>query len=185
MSYRKAAYPVFRRLPAALCLAASILLMLFVPSYGRDTKTAPDLQSDFAAPPDSARPWVYWFFKNGNITREGITADLEAMHRVGIGGVILMEVALTVPQGPVPFFSKPWRELFGHAVAEADRLGLKISINSAPGWTGSGGQWVTPEQSMQKVTASAIAVTGPQPLEQKLGPRVRRRDLSHDLSRLL
>ncbi len=31
------------------------------------------LAKDFATPPDSARPWVYWFFMDGNLTREGIT----------------------------------------------------------------------------------------------------------------
>ena len=51
-----------------------------------------ELASAFTQPPDSARPWVYWFWLNGNMTREGITADLEAMQRVGIGGVLIMEV---------------------------------------------------------------------------------------------
>ncbi len=47
------------------------------------------LATGFAAPPDSARIWVYWFWLNGNITQEGITADLEAMERAGVGGVRL------------------------------------------------------------------------------------------------
>ena len=42
------------------------------------------LELEFQKPPDEARPWVYWFWLNGNITKEGITADLEAMKRVGI-----------------------------------------------------------------------------------------------------
>ena len=46
---------------------------------------AGDIESEFLAPPDSARPWVYWFFMDGNLSREGITADLEAMKRVGPG----------------------------------------------------------------------------------------------------
>ena len=126
------------------------------------------LSNGFRSPPDTARPWVYWFWKNGNITRAGITADLEAMQRVGIGGVVLMEVALSVPAGPVAFFSDAWRELFRHAVAEADRLGMQVSMNSAPGWTGSGGPWVTPAQSMQQVVASEVQVNGPQQLDQVL-----------------
>lgn len=116
---------------------------------------------DWAAPADEDRPWVYWFWKNGNISREGITADLEAMQRVGIGGVIMMEVSLSVPPGPYKFFSPEWRELFKYTVAEAARLGLQVSVNLAPGWTGSGGPWVKPEESMQKVVASEIEVTGP------------------------
>jgi hypothetical protein len=50
-----------------------------------------DLASEFRDPPDPARPWVYWFWIDGNITREGITADLEAMHRAGIRGAIIMK----------------------------------------------------------------------------------------------
>ncbi len=123
--------------------------------------SAEELADEFAVPPDAARPWVYWFWKNGNISREGITADLEAMRQVGIGGVITMEVSLTTPKGPVAFFSTEWRELFRHAVEECARLGLQIEMNSAPGWTGSGGAWITPEQSMQMITASSTQVRGP------------------------
>src|ERR1039457_364966 len=54
---------------------------------------ANELERGFTHPPDSARPWVYWFWLSGNITSNGITADLEAMKRVGIGGVLLMETA--------------------------------------------------------------------------------------------
>ena len=113
----------------------------------------------FRNPPDDARPWVYWFWKNGNIRREGITADLEAMAQQGIGGVILMEVSLSVPPGDVKFFDPQWRELLRFAASEADRLGLKMDLNSGPGWTGSGGAWVTPEQSMKKVVASETTVS--------------------------
>jgi len=57
---------------------------------------ADDLAQGFANPPAAARPWVYWFPLSGNLTKEGITADFEAMARVGIGGVLYMEV----DQGP-------------------------------------------------------------------------------------
>ena len=40
----------------------------------------------FQNPPDSAKPRVWWHWMNGNITKEGIKADLEWMKRVGIGG---------------------------------------------------------------------------------------------------
>lgn len=144
------------------------VVLLSVGAAWAGEPSAEELPTQFASPPDSARPWVYWFWKNGNISREGITADLEAMQRVGIRGVIFMEVALNTPRGPVPFFSPRWRELFQHAVREADRLGLQIEANSAPGWTGSGGAWVTPEQSMQKVVARAVQVSGPRHFEEQL-----------------
>lgn len=94
---------------------------------------AGNLEKDFAAPPDAARPWVYWLFQDGNLSREGMTADLEAMKKAGIGGVIMMEVDVGVPRGPVKFMSEPWRELIKHAVAEADRLGLEVALGRRAG----------------------------------------------------
>ena len=120
-----------------------------------------DLAKGFAKPPASARPWVYYFIMDGNLTREGITADFEALNRAGIGGMLIMEVNVGIPQGPVKFMSAEWRQLFKHAAQEAERLGLQITLNAGPGWTGSGGPWVKPEQSMQHVVASAVEVSGP------------------------
>ena len=126
---------------------------------------AADLASEFVKPPDSARPWVYWFWLNGNITRQGITADLEAMKRVGIGGVLIMEVDQGAPLWRVPFMGQQWRELFKHVVAEAQRLGLEVNMNNDAGWNGSGGPWIKPEQSMQEVTWSELEVAGPKRFE--------------------
>lgn len=125
----------------------------------------PDLAKGFLRPPDSARPWVYWFWLNGNISSNGITADLEAMKRVGIGGVLIMEVDQGVPVGPVAFMSPSWRGLFKHVTAEAQRLGLEVNMNDDAGWNGSGGPWIKPEQSMQKVVWAETNLVGPQHFE--------------------
>jgi len=121
----------------------------------------PDLAREFRRPPDSARPWVYWFWLNGNITREGITADLEAMARVGVGGVLIMEVDQGAPVGPVGFAGTEWRELFKHVVSEAHRLGLEVNMNNDAGWCGSGGPWVTPDLAMQRLVWTETGVRGP------------------------
>ena len=67
------------------------------------------LSSHFSTPPDSARPWVFWFWINGNISREGLTADLEAMQGVGIGGAVIMDNNWYTPKGPVRFAGPAWR----------------------------------------------------------------------------
>ena len=123
------------------------------------------IEGNFQRPPDSARPWVYWFWLNGNITKEGITADLEAMRREGIGGVLIMEVDQGAPVGQVDFMGTQWREMFKHAVKEAGRLGLEVNMNDDAGWNGSGGPWITPELSMQKVVWSETPVEGPKRFE--------------------
>lgn len=141
------------------------LLCLLVFSAGfsdASQKEQSPLESAFKSPPDSAKPWVYWFWMNGNITKAGITADLEAMARVGIGGALIMGVTTPIREGRVDFMSTEWQEMFVHAVNEAARLGLKITMNNDDGWTGSGGPWNLPEQSMQVLTWSEIPVEGGQ-----------------------
>jgi hypothetical protein len=140
-------------------VAASLLLGLSCICQGAGP--ASELEKGFASPPESARPWVYWFWLNGNIAREGITADLEAMKRAGIGGVLIMEVDQGAPVGPIAFMSPAWRELFKHVVAEAQRLGLEVNMNDDAGWNGSGGPWIKPEQSMQKAVWSETDLEGP------------------------
>ena len=139
-------------------LAALFVLVL----SGLAAFSAPaSLERGFQQPPDSARPWVYWFWMNGNVSSNGITADLEAMQRVGIGGVLIMSVDQGTPPGPVIFASPQWRGLLTHACAQARRLGLQINLNNDPGWCGSGGPWVTPELSMQKLVWSETTLKGP------------------------
>lgn len=124
---------------------------------------AGDLATQFATPPATARPWVYWFWNNGNVTKAGITADLEAMKRAGIGGVIIMDVVerFAPPPGTADFMGPEWQELFCFAVAEAHRLGLEVNMTNGPGWCGSSGPWITPELSMQKLVSTNLVVTGP------------------------
>lgn len=124
-----------------------------------------DLADEFRTPPDSAKPWVYAFWLEGNVTREGITADLESMRRAGLGGLLWMDGSMSNPPGPHRFMSESWLAMFRHMVSEAKRLGLDININNAPSWSGSGGPWIKPEQAAQKVVVSETLVQGPAPFD--------------------
>ncbi len=143
----------------AACLSAISLSQSFSPASLAHEPAA--FERAFASPPDDARAWVFWFWSDGNITREGITADLEAMKRAGIAGVLIMEVDQGVPKGPVRMVTQEWRDMFAFATSEAKRLGLQMIMNNDPGWTGSGGPWNTPENSMQKVVWTERRVSGP------------------------
>jgi hypothetical protein len=116
---------------------------------------------EFIQPPDDARPWVYWYFMDGHLTREGMAADLEAMKKAGLGGGIFLEAGIGIEPGPVEFMSEPWQELVGLAFSHADRLGLQLALAAGPGWCGTGGPWVSPDQSMQHLVASKTVVQGP------------------------
>lgn len=120
----------------------------------------------FARPPASAYPWVFAFWMNGNLTRQGITADLEGMRRGGIRGITLFpcislrQYGIGSPPGPVECLSDVWFGMFEHLLKEGDRLGIEVCVNDSPDWDGSGGKWITPEMASQQVVASETVLTG-------------------------
>nr|WP_281278172.1 glycosyl hydrolase [Oleiharenicola lentus] len=118
------------------------------------------LAAGFDAPPKTARPQTFWHWMNGNVTREGITLDLEAMAKVGVAGVMIFDGSDYLPAGPANYLDPHWRELMTHAIKEGERLGLEVGMHNGPGWSSSGGPWVTPEMSMQKLVWTETNVTG-------------------------
>src|SRR5215469_18947551 len=115
----------------------------------------------FLNPPDSARPWVYWYFMDGHLSPDGMKADLESLKRAGIGGGVYLEVDIGIPSGPVLFMSEPWQQMVADAFGQADSLGLEIALGAGAGWCGAGGPWVKPEGSMQFLETSVTRVHGP------------------------
>jgi hypothetical protein len=126
------------------------------------------LQYGFKNPPASAKPRTWWHWVNGNVSKEGITADLEAMKRVGIQEAQIFNVDLGYPEGPATYLSAKWLDLLHFSVSEAKRLGLEIGFHNGAGWSSSGGPWVTPEYAMQTVVFSEIKVKGGAVIHQKL-----------------
>ncbi|MGA2555179.1 MAG: glycosyl hydrolase, partial [Verrucomicrobiota bacterium] len=132
---------------------------------------ANSLAQGFKDPPDSAKPRVWWHWTGGNVTKEGITKDLEWMKRVGIGGAQMADIGQDGGQAitnPITFFTPQWFDAVRHAAAECDRLGLEMSIFSCSGWSESGGPWVKPEQAMKKLVWSETNVPGPRRFNDKL-----------------
>ena len=50
------------------------------------------LRDQFLSPSDEAKPWTFWYWMYGTVSKEGITADLEAMKHAGLGGTYLMPI---------------------------------------------------------------------------------------------
>jgi len=160
---------------SSLLLALAKLAKSTAPST--DGGSAQPWSSEFASPPDAAYPWVYSFWLEGNITKEGITADLGGMKQAGIRGLLFMDGALGNPVGPHRFMSDSWLEMFNHMLAEADRLGIEVNLNNDPGWAGSAGPWVTPEQASQRVIVAETVLEGPSHFDARLARPV---GIKHD-----
>lgn len=118
------------------------------------------LEAGFRTPPQVARPLVWWDWANGSVTKEGIRADMLDMKRAGIAGVQLFDVLLYMPPGPVRYGTGQWHEHVQYAIKTADELGLEFYTMNAPGWSASGGPWVTPALSMKKLVRSETKASG-------------------------
>ena len=127
---------------------------------GSETTSLETLEAEFLNPPNSSRPRTWFHVMSGNMTKAGITKDLESIQSVGIGGVLLFNVTQGIPIGPVKFNSAEHLELVSHMAAESERLGLAFGVHNCDGWTSSGGPWITPENSMKKVVWSETYSSG-------------------------
>ncbi|HET9280159.1 MAG TPA: glycosyl hydrolase, partial [Flavitalea sp.] len=122
------------------------------------------LYKNFKNPPQSSHPWVFWYWMHASVSKAGITADLEAMKEVGIGGAYLMPIKDTVDSISIKpamrQLSPEWWELVKHSLTEAKRLGLQIGMHISDGFALAGGPWITPELSMQKIVWADTTITG-------------------------
>ncbi|HRP56452.1 glycosyl hydrolase [Agriterribacter sp.] len=123
------------------------------------------LQSGFVQPPPESRLRCYWWWLNSMATKESITRDLEEMKKNGYGGASIVDagsssynVAARTEAGP-PFMSPAWMELYRHAVKEAQRLGIELSVNTQSGWN-PGGPTITPELAQKKIVFTETKVRG-------------------------
>lgn len=139
------------------------------------------LEEGFKSPPNSARVQCWWHWMNGNVSREGITKDLEAMKADGIGGFTAFSVLDQIPPGPVGYMDKEWLGLMEHAVRESDRLGLEMCMHNCAGWSSSGGPWISAEQSMQEIFFTETEVKGGQRVQVKLPRPQTKRDFYRDI----
>ena len=126
-------------------------------------------EKQFANPPDSARPWVWGHWLHGNVSKECITRELGAMKRAGLCGMTMFDVAQPgIPAGPHGYMKPSWQGLFAFQIAEADRLGLEVMSHLGPGYSGTGGPWITPELASQRIYETATRVKGPKRFSGKL-----------------
>lgn len=126
------------------------------------------IQTGFITPHDSNTVWCYWYWINDDISKEGITKDLEAMKEVGIGAAFIGNINPPEVDGPVPMLSEKWWDCMVHAVNEGKRIGVDIGTFNCPGWSQSGGPWVKPEMAMRYLVNSETNVKGPGKVEIKL-----------------
>ena len=144
-------------------MISSLLLSLFFAAAA--SASAPDsLVQCFQNPSRAARPYVWWHWMDGEVSLEGIRKDLLWMDSVGIAGFHQFDAGgVNMPKAAPfkrPYLSDSWKEAYRYAISLADSLGLEATVASAPGWSSTGGPWVTPEDAMKKLEWQTVDVKG-------------------------
>lgn len=138
-----------------------IIASLFIPTVSSLAQFT-QLEKEFLQPPSTIQTSVYWYWISGDISREGVIRDLEAMKKAGINRAFIGNIYDgEYKEGRnVPFMSDEWWSVLHTALKKATELDIEIGIFNSPGWSQSGGPWNKEEQSMRYLTASEIIVQG-------------------------
>ena len=132
-------------------------------STNTSTESLADLKAGFTDPPREARPFVWWHWMDGNVTKDGIRKDLLWMDKVGIGGFHHFDAAISIPQvvdNRLIYMRDDWKDAFKYAIALGDSLGMQMTVASSPGWSCTGGPWVSPEDAMKKLVWREMRIKG-------------------------
>lgn len=113
---------------------------------------------------DEAKPWTFWNWKYGSVSRPGIHADLTGMKNVGMGGIWLMPVReagerLEFQNGVAQLSPEFWK-MMDYSFQLADSLDFDMGIHVLPG-----NPFVLPAESMQKVVWTDTIVKGGKKIE--------------------
>lgn len=144
-------------------ITAFVYMLFFCCISQAQTKNIDTLFEGFITPPHSAKPITWWHWTGGNVTKEGISKDLEWMKRVGIGGFQAFDISFGSGQlvdKKVSFMTPEWLDAIRHTAAEADRLGLDMTMATSAGWSETGGPWVKPEEAIKKIVWSETRIVG-------------------------
>jgi hypothetical protein len=108
----------------------------------------------------SERSVLRWM--SGNVTEAGVIADLEWMHRMGIGGFQMFDGDIGAPlfvDKPLIWRRPEWKSAWRNAAAEADRLHMEMGLAASGCCSETAGPWVKPSQGMERFVWSETAVT--------------------------
>lgn len=128
------------------------------------------LQEGFISPSMQYHPETWFHFNGNNISKEGITLDLEAIKQAGLQGIHLFSKNGQPFPGvkPIKVLSPEWEDMIRHAADECKRLGLKFTMQNCPGWSMTGGPWVPVEEAQRELVETVYRVNGGTNFKEKL-----------------
>lgn len=145
----------------SFCLIGLFLNLISCKSELGNEVTLSELETSFKIVPDSVKIGVYWYWISNNISKEGVIRDLQSMKKVGINRAFIGNVGLPeVAEGNVKVLSNEWWDIVHTALKTATELGIEIGFFNGPGWSQSGGPWITGNRSMRYLDNASVRIEG-------------------------
>lgn len=147
---------------------AAVVMLICGSAFAQDSIGT--VEQNFKNTPGSQKLAVYWYWMNGNISKDGVVKDLQSMKEVGINRVQIGFIGpgQGCPDGPVKMFTDEWWEIIHTMFKTAGDLDIEVGLFNCPGWSQSGGPWVKPSQSMRYLGYAKDTLVGPQKFVGKL-----------------
>lgn len=119
----------------------------------------------FYAPSKVYYPETWFHYIAGNVSKEGTTADLEAITNAGFSGIQLFHGQFNNDiwpgvGSPITCLSPLWDETIKHTAEECRRLGLRFTMLDCPGWSMAGGPWIQPSNAIRHLVWSRTDIIG-------------------------
>lgn len=139
--------------------------------------SGPSFEANFESPADADKPWAYWWWLNGNVDRQTITRDMEALKRVGFGGILMFDARgyhddldhVILPAPKMDFMSEEWREMLAFGIKEAARVGLEVSVNLSSCAGALKGPWPVGGDAPKRLIWQGVPLIGETLYEEELG----------------
>lgn len=134
------------------CISSSVLAQHQWPSGSRETK-----------------PWTRWWWHGNSLTTAGITAELEAYKKAGLGGVEITPIYGVFGQEKnfINYLTPEWMALLVHTLKECERLDLGVDMATGTGWP-FGGPWVDDRDACKNIEHKVYTLKSGERINEKI-----------------
>ncbi len=115
------------------------------------------------------KPWTRWWWHGSAVTKEGITAEMEAYKNAGLGGLEITPIygVYGMEKQFVNYLTPQWMELLVHTLKEAERLDMGVDMATGTGWP-FGGPWVTDKDACKNLEFKTYTISKGEKLLEKI-----------------
>jgi hypothetical protein len=150
-------------------LRSRVILFLWIVAAAISCNREVTVKPAWPTVTQESKPWSRWWWEGSALTKEGITAEMEAYKQAGLGGLEITPIygVRGYEKQFIDFLSPQWMELFLHTLKEAERLDMGIDMATGTGWP-FGGPWVGDEYACRNMYHQVYEVKGGQSLTEKI-----------------